>query len=61
MKLYNMNYKEKMVQRQGFIEASSIEKAEELGREWCREPGRMFISVKDAVLLREEVVAQRAK
>ena len=60
MKLYTMSYKERQVQRQGLIEASSLERAEELGRGWCeRAGGAMYIGVRDAVLVREEAVQQQ--
>jgi hypothetical protein len=56
MSLYTFRYKEKQSLKQDLIEASSLEVAERLGIGYCHEgTGRRFISVKDAVLLKEEV------
>ena len=54
--LFILNYKEK-VMKTGFIEAGSLESADKLGREYCGEDqGRMFISVKNAILKKEAPV-----
>ena len=56
MTLYTFRYKEKQSQKQDLIEASSREKAEEMGIKYCADgTGRRFISVRDAVLLKEEL------
>jgi hypothetical protein len=54
--LFQLTYKDGIqAAGSGFIEAGSLEKAEELGREWCkRSDKRRYISVRDAVLMREE-------
>lgn len=55
MKLYLMHYKEAGGPKEGFVEATSLEKAEEVGREWCgKTNNRRFVLVRDAVLVREE-------
>jgi hypothetical protein len=52
--LFQMSYKDK-VQRTGFVEAGTLQKAEELGRKWCEgRDGVRFIGIRDAVLVREE-------
>lgn len=38
----------------GEIEASTVEKARELGKEWCERNQARYISVEDPVLVREE-------
>jgi hypothetical protein len=54
MALYTFRFKEKQIVQQQFIEASSLESAERLGRGYCGETGsRRYISVADAVLIRE--------
>jgi len=59
LNLYQMTYR-KMMAETGYIEASSLQKAEELGREWCaKQPGCRFINVRDAVLCREQVPVEQ--
>jgi hypothetical protein len=54
MPLYTMTYRERQVVCQGMVEASTFEKAEELGRQYCEQsPQRKYIGMKDAVLIRE--------
>jgi hypothetical protein len=56
MNLYTLVYKSKQMVRQGLIEASSLEAADKLGREYCMEGSqRRYISVVDAILVREKV------
>jgi hypothetical protein len=57
MNLYTLFYKDQL-QRQGLIEANSMEKAEELGRKWCDEGKKKYIAVKDAILVKEGVAAK---
>jgi hypothetical protein len=57
MTLYQLSFKRKLVES-GFIEAISLEKAYELGRKYCDENQVRFIAVKDAILVREEVVEE---
>ena len=55
--LYQLTYKARQMVRSGFIEASSLEVADRLGREYCNEgSGRRYIGVVDAILLRENPV-----
>ncbi len=61
LSIYTMTYRDGQVIKQGLIEASCAERAEELGRGWCLEgQKRRFINVRDAVLVREEVVDESA-
>jgi hypothetical protein len=54
---YKMTYRGKMMPESAIIEATSIVKAEEMGRKWCNEaPGvRRYVGMMDMVLLREEL------
>jgi hypothetical protein len=66
MGLFEMRYREGQIILTGLVEATTPERAEELGREYCaRTSKRRFISVRDAVLVKEPVVevvpAQPAK
>lgn len=54
MKLYTLTYKDKQLIKQGLVEASSLEMADKLGRDYCKEGSqRRYIGVRDAILLRE--------
>ena len=57
MKLFTMRYRDKFNVKSGWIRASTLEKAEELGRKWCESRmGVKYLSIEDAVLAEEEVV-----
>lgn len=57
-KLWTLHYHDKWVARQGLIEASTQEKAEELGREWVTgQRGLKYIKITDAILAREPKAA----
>jgi hypothetical protein len=49
-----MTYKDKQVVKSGLIEASSLQSADKLGREYCNSASRRFISVQAAILVKEE-------
>lgn len=52
-RLFTLHYKDRL-QRQGLVDAGSLEAAERLGREWCmRERGRMYVRVEEAILISE--------
>ena len=53
MKLYQLLFRTKLQADSGYIEASSMEKAIELGRDWCIRNDKRYINVRDAVLVRE--------
>ena len=54
MKLYQLRYKDKFQVRTGYVEASSLEKAEGLGQEWCKGKMVRYLGIEDAILVREE-------
>jgi hypothetical protein len=54
MILYSMIYKDKQVVKSGLIEASSLQSADDLGRNYCNLASRRFISIQPAILVREE-------
>ena len=52
--LFTMTYRDRQLVKQGYVEAGSEERAVELGKAWCdAAPGRKYISLRDAVLVRE--------
>jgi hypothetical protein len=54
--LYTLTYRQKQLVKTGFIEASSLQVAERLGRAYCLEQeGRRYIHIQDAILVREDV------
>ena len=54
MTLFVMTYRKKPMPETGIIEATSLEKAEELGRAWCDHNRARFINVHDYILIRED-------
>ena len=58
--LYQLRYRYRMLVEDGFIEASSLEMAEKLGREWCsKDEKRRYISIRDTILVREDVPIEK--
>jgi hypothetical protein len=54
LQLFQMRYKKNYGIAFGFIEASTIEVAEKLGREYCQaRPGHLYLSIEDPILVRE--------
>ena len=61
LKLFQMRYKKHYGVAVGFVEATSIEVAERLGREYCQaRPGHLYLSIEDPILVREEVPEEPA-
>jgi hypothetical protein len=55
-----MRYRDKMMVRTGMIEAGTIERAAELGKEYCAGKSYKYLGMEDQVLVREgkEVVKE---
>lgn len=51
---FQLTYRRKMVVEHGIVEATSLEKAEELGRKWCTDNDCRYIHCRDNVLIRED-------
>lgn len=58
---YKLYYRGKMLREDGLVEASSRERAVEVGQKFCAAKGFKYIGVEDPVVAREEEYFPKAE
>jgi len=54
LRRFRLAYRGRWGRQDAEVEASTLESAETLGREWCLKQGHKYLAVSDAVVAREE-------